>query len=65
MTEEIVAHRLPDFLRRYGIGRTHFYDEVRAGRLKARKLGGRTIVLEADAQEWLKGLPSLEPKSAA
>ena len=50
---------LDDFCRRYRIGRTKTYDEINAGRLKARKAGRRTIIAEDDAEEWLSNLPAL------
>ena len=62
---EIGAYALPDFLARYGIGRTKAYEEINAGRLKARKLGHKTISTQADAEAWLAGLPALNPNRAA
>lgn len=64
MTEPL-AYTLPDFLKLAGIGRTKFYDDVNAGRLKAKKNGARTIVLAADAKAYLESLPALQPKAAA
>jgi hypothetical protein len=40
------------------------YEEIRAGRLKARKCGRRTVVLAADLREWLASLPAWQPKSS-
>ncbi|HEV2517904.1 MAG TPA: DNA-binding protein [Devosia sp.] len=60
-----LAYQLPDFLKIAGIGRTKAYEEIRAGRLKARKSGNRTIVLAADAQAYLDSLPTFSPRSAA
>jgi hypothetical protein len=48
---------LDDFCQRYRIGRTKTYEEINAGRLKARKAGRRTIIPEDDAEEWLSLLP--------
>ena len=42
-----------------GLGRTSIYGEIRDGRLVARKCGRRTIILPADATDWLKNLPRL------
>ncbi|MGA0594934.1 hypothetical protein [Enterovirga sp. CN4-39] len=42
-----------------GIGRTKFYDEVNAGRLRAVKSGGRTLVLDEDAEAWRRALPAV------
>jgi len=46
-----------DFLARYSIGRTTFYREVAAGRLKLRKLGSATRVARVDAEAWAERLP--------
>jgi hypothetical protein len=34
------------------LGRTKFYSEVRAGRIKVRKIGSKTVVLDEDAEDW-------------
>lgn len=52
-----VANTVADVLRRVGISRTKFYQEINAGRLKARKIGSKTVVLEADLQAYLDALP--------
>ena len=59
---EPAVYTLPNFLRAFGIGRTKFYEEVNAGRLRARKNGTRTVVLAVDAQSWLDHLPEFRPK---
>lgn len=64
MTEP-AAYPFSDFLKRYGIGRTKAYEEINSGRLKARKVGKRTLVTEADAQAWLDSLPAFRPGKAA
>ena len=46
------------------VSRPVLYREIKSGRLVARKLRGRTIVLAADWDAYLKGLPlmqSVEP----
>jgi excisionase family DNA binding protein len=43
-----------------GISRPTFYEHAFAGRIKARKLGRRTVVLESDLREYLESLPTLE-----
>jgi hypothetical protein len=43
-----------------GPGRTMVFAEIKAGRLKARKMGNRTIILMDDLVEYLEGL-SLAP----
>ena len=46
-----------EFMEWASIGRTKFYQEVHAGRLKIRKVGAKTVVLMSDAQSWLENLP--------
>ena len=48
------------FSQRYGPGRTKVYEELKAGRLRARKNGKRTIITEDDAEDWLQHLPVFE-----
>jgi excisionase family DNA binding protein len=49
-----------EFCERYGICRETFYQEVRRGRLRALKLGAKTIVLKTDADAWVATMPPLE-----
>jgi hypothetical protein len=42
-----------------GPGRTVVYSEIRAGRLKARKCGRRTLILVDDLREYLFDLPTV------
>lgn len=53
-----------EFLRRYSIGRTSFYREVAANRLKLRKFGSATRIARADAETWANGLPEKKGKAA-
>jgi hypothetical protein len=41
------------------IGRTKVFAEIGSGRLKARKIGRRTVVLADDLAEYLAALPSV------
>lgn len=54
----ISAYTIKDFCAAYGIGRSLAYDEIKAGRLKARKVGNRTLILRVDAEEWANSLPT-------
>jgi hypothetical protein len=56
-----LAHTISDVEKRACIGRTLIYSEIASGRLKARKIGRRTVVLNADLLTWLKALPALRP----
>jgi excisionase family DNA binding protein len=51
------AMNIVEFCERYGPGRTTAYQEIKAGRLRARKCGKRTIIAEDDAERWLERLP--------
>ena len=74
------AFAVSEFCDRYGICRETFYQEVRRGRLRARasaeraaaqrrlrarKLGMKTIVLRADADAWVATMPALELSTTA
>lgn len=53
-----------DFCDRFSIGKTSFYREVNAGRLKIRKFGSATRVTRADALAWADALPDYEGEAA-
>jgi hypothetical protein len=53
------ASSIADFSLRNGIGPSTTYKEIRAGRLIARKVGRRTIIVDQDEQAWRDGLPRL------
>jgi excisionase family DNA binding protein len=48
------------FCARYGICKQTFYDEIHRGRITAKKLGKKTVILRADAETWAKSLPALD-----
>jgi len=58
------AFTVDSFCRKYGIGRTSFYEEVAAGRLKAKKRGTRTMIECAEARRWFADLPSFKARTA-
>ena len=47
------------FLAWANVSHTTFYKELSAGRLKAYKVGRRTLVRQEDAQAWLNSLPQV------
>ena len=51
------AMSISEFSERYGPGRTTIYEEIKLGRLRARKCGKRTYIAEDDAEDWLRSLP--------
>ena len=59
------AFAVAEFCDRYGICRDTFYSEVKRGRLRALKLGKKTIVLKSDAEAWRNNLPPLKLATTA
>jgi len=57
-------YTVADFLKRYSIGRTSFYREVNAGRLKIRKFGTASRVARIDAEAWAAALPVVTGEAA-
>jgi excisionase family DNA binding protein len=51
------ALSIAEFSGRYGVGRTTAYEEINSGRLRARKIGKRTLIRVDDAEDWLLRLP--------
>ena len=54
-----VAYSVSDILRMVGISRTTFYQLVKSGEIKVRKVGKRSIILSEDLEAWLQRLPVL------
>ena len=40
-----------------GVGRSTIFEDIKVGRLKARKAGRRTLILRDDLAAWLASLP--------
>jgi hypothetical protein len=59
------AMSIDRFCQHYAVGRTTVYEEIKLGRLRARKVRKRTIITDDDAEAWLRHLPTIEtgPKS--
>jgi hypothetical protein len=51
-----LAYSVSEFLGATGLGRSRFYSEVRAGRLRLTKVGRRSLVLADDARAWVSAL---------
>ena len=54
------AFTIDEFCKTYRIDRTKTYDEIKVGRLKAVKVGSKTIIRADDAEEWLARLSAAE-----
>jgi hypothetical protein len=59
MREQSDAYSLTSFASRHGISRSKIYGEIKAGRLIARKIGDRTIILTEDGRAWRENLPKV------
>jgi excisionase family DNA binding protein len=53
------AYSVPEAMCVLGLCRDSVYKLIRQGRLPARKIGRRTVVLESDLQAFLESLPRL------
>lgn len=53
---QLAAMTIYEFSRRYSICRTKVYAELKAGRLKGKKCGRRTLILCAAADEWVQAM---------
>lgn len=51
------AYSIEAFCKRFGLGRSKTYEEIRLGRLKIRKVGARTLIAHEDAIAWFNALP--------
>jgi hypothetical protein len=49
--------RIPEFCRRYRVGRSTTFTLIKTGRLRAKKIGAITIITPEDAERWLRSLP--------
>lgn len=56
-----VAHTIKSACETYNIGRTSLYELLKAGTLRARKFGTKTLIDDASLREWYDGLPPSRP----
>jgi len=54
------AFRILEFCRRNSISRSKAYDDIRAGKLKAKKSGKVTLITAEAEREYLDAMPTLE-----
>jgi hypothetical protein len=55
-----LAYSISRLAKLVGAGRSKLYGEIAVGRLKASKLGRRTIVTRENANAWLRELPTMQ-----
>ncbi len=51
-----VAYTVEGAAEAAGVGRTSIFSEIKAGRLKAKKFGKRTLITDEALREWLATL---------
>lgn len=64
MSDQPELYTVADFLARYSIGKTSFYREVAASRIRIRKFGTATRIARRDAEAWAENLPVIEGGAA-
>jgi hypothetical protein len=60
-----LAYSLDHFCEMSDIGRTKAYELIRTGKLRAKKLGSKTLILAEDADRGLASLPDMPAAEAA
>ncbi|MET4493484.1 helix-turn-helix domain-containing protein [Bradyrhizobium sp. LA7.1] len=59
------AVSIDQFCSNNAVSRATVYREIASGRLEARKVGRKTVILKAAERAWLNALPVFEPEAAA
>lgn len=62
---EKLAYSIKELSEAGGGSRSTIYENIKNGKLKARKRGRSTIILAPDAAEYLESLPDFHEKAAA
>jgi len=62
---ECSAYNVPQAMARIGVGRDKFYSLIREGKLPARKIGRRTLILATDLEKFLAALPRMGASAAS
>jgi excisionase family DNA binding protein len=52
-----------EFAQAHGLGLTTAYEELKTGRLKAVKVGAKTLITEEAQAAWLASLPRYKPNN--
>lgn len=59
-----IAVSIAEACRMSGLGRTTIFAEIKVGRLRAVKAGGRTLIRLTDLRNYLDSLPTAGTKAA-
>lgn len=58
LDREKIAYRIPEAVRATGIGRSSLYELIKAGGLRTRKFGTRTLIERTELERLIARLPS-------
>lgn len=61
--ESRLGYTVDEFCEAVPMGRSKFYEEARAGKIKLRKIGTKTIVTVPDALDYMRSLPVVNLQS--
>ena len=61
---DCAAYSVPQVMAKIGVGRDKLYHLIREGKLPARKLGRKTLILASDLEAFLEALPKMGPPAA-
>ena len=61
MVQTSLANTIPDACRRLGVGKTVFFELMKAGRIKGFKVGKRTLIPESELQRFVAEQMAKEP----
>lgn len=64
LQDERIAYTVEEWCRLTSQSRSAAYEAMKAGTLRARKCGRRTLILKSDGEAYLAGLPQYEPQAA-
>ena len=62
---EKLAYSISGVMEAADTGRSKLYEEIASGRLKAKKLGRRTIITTEALSDWLAALPDADEEARA
>jgi hypothetical protein len=57
--DEPALRPIPEFCRKYRVGRDYVYEQIRGGALEAVKVSTRTHITAQSEKSWLASLPRL------
>jgi hypothetical protein len=57
---EVLAYTIADGIKISGLGRTTLYEAIGAGKIEARKAGGRTLIVAESLRSFIAGLPAAD-----